>query len=96
MLFPALLAWVGGEQVSGIDPLTGGRGGGGDRVAGRPRAVARRGCRSKGGGAVKQRKRQLSGTGVGDEGTLRDGKGLCRISPPPSPRPGRESAIHSA
>jgi hypothetical protein len=45
---------------------------------------------------VKQRKRQLSGTGVGDEGTLRDGKGLCRISPPPSPRPGRESAIHSA
>jgi hypothetical protein len=77
MWFPALLAWVGGEQVSGIDPLTGGRGGG-DRVAGRPRAVARRGCRGKGGGAVKQRKRQLSGTGGGDEGTLRawDGKGL--------------------
>ena len=53
-------------------------GGGEDRVAGRPRAVARRGCRGKGGGAVKQRKRQLSGTGGGDEGTLRawDGKGL--------------------
>ena len=42
MWFPALLAWVGGEQVSGIDPLTGGRGGGGQ--GGRPSS---RGCAAR-------------------------------------------------